>query len=186
MGKLSRVQLEELKSLYLQGWSFKDLSAKFNTSKSNISFHINKWGINRYKPVELTENLQESIQKDFDNGKTIKSIAKEYHISKYRLSFIKKKNSEKLTNYELLKQKRYKVKEELVNYKGGKCCICGYNKYIGALEFHHLDSSTKDFGIAQNSSYKNMAALKKEVGKCVLVCANCHREIHAGLINLNI
>ena len=185
MGKLNKVQLEELKSLYLQGWSFKNLAVKFNTSKSNISFHINKWGISRYKPVELTENLQESIQKDFDSGETIENIVKKYHISRYRLSFIRKTESEKLTNYELLKQRRYRVKEELVNYKGGKCCICGYNKYIGALEFHHLDSSIKDFGIAQNSSYRNIDALKKEVDKCILVCANCHREIHAGLINLN-
>jgi len=65
-----------------------------------------------------------------------------------------------------------------VLYKGGKCEICGYNKCLGALDFHHLNPNEKDFSISDSSKYHNLEEMKKEVDKCILVCANCHREIH--------
>lgn len=73
------------------------------------------------------------------------------------------------------------TKKWAVEYKGGKCCMCGYNKYIGALEFHHKDPSKKDFNISNGKTDKE--DLKKELDKCALVCVNCHREIHGGLIS---
>lgn len=82
------------------------------------------------------------------------------------------------SSYDNVKTHRHKIKEELVKYKGGKCEICGYNKCLGALDFHHLDPSQKDFTISNSNIYKNLDKLKEEVDKCILVCANCHREIH--------
>ena len=76
-------------------------------------------------------------------------------------------------------KRRKKLKEELVKYKDGKCEMCGYNKCIDALEFHHKDPNEKDFGIASNGHTRSFDQLKTEVDKCLLVCANCHREIHA-------
>jgi hypothetical protein len=75
-----------------------------------------------------------------------------------------------------------KTKTWAVEYKGGKCIICGYDKYVGALEFHHLNPNEKDFGIATGKQDKEK--LKKELDKCVLVCSNCHREIHHGIIKI--
>ena len=72
-------------------------------------------------------------------------------------------------------RRRNKIK--LVEYKGGKCEICGYDKCIDALEFHHLDPNEKDFGIAGDT--RCLEKLKSEADKCILLCANCHREIHA-------
>jgi len=68
-----------------------------------------------------------------------------------------------------------KIKEA----RGGKCEKCGYNKCITALEFHHLDPSEKDFTIS-NDHFKLQEAID-ESKKCILLCANCHRELHAGL-----
>ena len=78
-------------------------------------------------------------------------------------------------------------KVEFINLKGGSCNLCGYNKNITALEFHHRDSSTKDFSI----DIRKLANTKKEtllleLEKCDLICANCHREIHAGLVDLEL
>lgn len=72
------------------------------------------------------------------------------------------------------------IKHQLILYKGGKCQKCGYNKCEGALQFHHLDPKEKDFTIGQVSLSKelNMDILYQEVDKCILVCANCHAEIH--------
>ena len=66
----------------------------------------------------------------------------------------------------------------MVEYKGGKCEICGYDRCITALEFHHLNRGEKDFSISESTYSRSMEDLKKEVDKCILVCANCHREIH--------
>lgn len=78
-------------------------------------------------------------------------------------------------------RKRMKVK--MVEYKGGKCQICGYDKCIEALDFHHINPKEKDFSISGGT--RSFETLKPELDKCILVCANCHREIHAGLIKIN-
>ena len=68
-----------------------------------------------------------------------------------------------------------------VEYRGGKCCLCGYSKYYGALEFHHIDDGSKDFGLGSQGLTRSWEKTKKELDKCILVCSNCHKELHAGL-----
>ena len=76
------------------------------------------------------------------------------------------------------KQKR-RSKQDAVDYKGGKCSICGYDKCIAALEFHHLIPSQKEYNVGQLISlYYKWNKIKKELDKCILLCANCHRELH--------
>lgn len=74
-------------------------------------------------------------------------------------------------------ERQKKTKQLAVNYKGGKCSNCGYSKCIAALEFHHVDPNTKDKDYF-NSRGGLTDALKIELDKCVLLCANCHREEH--------
>lgn len=69
-----------------------------------------------------------------------------------------------------------------IAYKGGKCQCCGYNRYVGALEFHHINSEEKDFGISAKGYTRSWERVKEELDKCILVCANCHREIHGNII----
>ena len=77
-----------------------------------------------------------------------------------------------------VRKRRRKVREMAVQYKGGQCSRCGYKKCVEALEFHHLDSSQKDFGISAKGYTRSWARVREEIEKCVLVCANCHRELH--------
>ncbi len=86
---------------------------------------------------------------------------------------------------EAVQRKREKLKKDAIKYKGGKCQICGYNKCDSALEFHHLDPNQKDFGISANGYTRSWDTVKKELNKCIMVCANCHREIHANLIDVS-
>ncbi len=79
-------------------------------------------------------------------------------------------------------KRRNKIKEMSIEYKGNKCCICGYNKCKSALEFHHLDPKQKDFGISAKGYTRSWEKIKEELDKCIMVCANCHREIHDGLV----
>lgn len=66
-----------------------------------------------------------------------------------------------------------------INYLGGKCIICGYNKCIAVLSFHHRDPSIKKFNI-NNATSKSWKTIKEEIKKCDLLCANCHMELHYG------
>ena len=66
--------------------------------------------------------------------------------------------------------------------RGGKCERCGYNTCLKALEFHHLDPTKKDFTIS-NDHFKLIDAVE-ESKKCILLCANCHRELHDNIWNI--
>jgi hypothetical protein len=78
-------------------------------------------------------------------------------------------------------ERRRKLKRMLVEYKGGTCILCGYAGYFGAFDLHHVKGSDKAFGFAQGGVTRSWEKLKAEADKCVLVCANCHREIHGGV-----
>jgi predicted HNH restriction endonuclease len=68
-------------------------------------------------------------------------------------------------------------KKKAISYKGGACSVCGYNKFYGALEFHHQNPNEKEYewGKLRLLSWEKIA---KELDKCILLCANCHREAH--------
>jgi transposase len=76
---------------------------------------------------------------------------------------------------------RRRAKQRLVEEAGGKCKACGYDRYLGALQFHHLDPSTKSFSLSRRGCTRAFAELKAEAAKCVLLCANCHAEVENGV-----
>lgn len=80
---------------------------------------------------------------------------------------------------------RQRTKDRLVEAFGSRCGICGYNKSSAAFDFHHLDPSEKDFSFgrvrANPSAWPKLVA---EARKCVMLCSNCHREVHAGVVDI--
>lgn len=72
------------------------------------------------------------------------------------------------------------IKLKLIEYKGGSCIKCGYNKYYGALELHHRDASDKEFNWTK-LRLKSWDKIRVEADKCDLLCANCHREVHQSI-----
>lgn len=75
---------------------------------------------------------------------------------------------------------RQQAKLRLIAEMGGACVLCGYDRSVGALHFHHRDPATKRFTIGKAMGI-SMAALREEAAKCVLLCANCHVEVEAGV-----
>ena len=80
--------------------------------------------------------------------------------------------------------RRRKVKKILVEEAGGKCRVCGYNKCVHALDFHHVDPATKEFHISKAGNTRGIETLRKEAAKCILLCSNCHRELENRVISL--
>ena len=79
---------------------------------------------------------------------------------------------------------RRRAKRKLVELAGGCCAICGYDRYMGALQFHHRDPSTKAFALSRKGHARAFAELEAEAAKCVLLCANCHAEVEGGYAKL--
>lgn len=83
---------------------------------------------------------------------------------------------------EAVTRRLQKVKRILVEEAGGCCAVCGYDRCVVNLHFHHVDPSTKSFTMSVASG-KGLGKLREEAKKCVLVCANCHGEIECGVIS---
>jgi len=90
----------------------------------------------------------------------------------------------KACNKQNVLDRQRKFKQKLVDIKGGECVKCGYKKSNAALQFHHVNPEEKDFNFASyrlTSFEKNKDEILAELDKCILVCANCHFEIHSDI-----
>ena len=90
------------------------------------------------------------------------------------------RNSEHVINW------RQRTKERIIQSFDGKCGVCGYNRCQEALELHHLNPNEKEFSLGSiRACPKSWIKIVIELRKCVLLCAICHREYHAGLIEIS-
>jgi hypothetical protein len=125
---------------------------------------------NKSKPKRLPQHQCKNCGKFVNAKHRYCSVECKNNYHKYHHRQISKSNSESVVSW------RQKRKEKAVAYLGNKCSICGYDKCIATLEFHHKDPLLKEFQIsAKITSYERLI---QELDKCILVCANCHREIH--------
>jgi hypothetical protein len=172
---------EKILSLRKEGKTYKEIVNLLGCALSTVSYHcqLNGLGDNNQK---VTEDEIKNFQKMYDEVGSLKKVAKLTGRSFETVQkYVKTKQKGKtVTSSEsvILWRKRTKIK--LIEYKGGKCEICGYDKCNRALGFHHKDPKEKDFSISGKSL--SFDKLKTEVDKCMLVCSNCHCEIHDGLV----
>lgn len=116
------------------------------------------------KRLEMGEDRWKEYQKE-RNSKKIRRY--------YEVHPEKKTKRDSYTTYW-----RIRTKQRLINYKGGKCEICGYNKDSpSAYDFHHINPQDKSFTISKYAKLK-FDILREEVDKCMLLCCRCHAELH--------
>jgi hypothetical protein len=155
-----------------QGLSTWKMAEYFNTSQPNIRYWLKKFDLKTVRKINTINKNRTCL--------TCNAI-------KPQENFYKRANKYTSQCIECFKKSktynRNKVKQLAVNYLGGSCSVCGYNKCLAALEFHHVDSTTKD---KNYSNYKNAFTdkFKTELDKCVLLCANCHREHHSSTTDI--
>jgi hypothetical protein len=183
---------EKIIKLRRDGKSYKVIRGILNCSSGYISevcksVGLNNIGLDQSKKLNKDEIYKMNI---FYITHTIEETALEFGVS--RTTVIKNtdnkrkeltKDERNIINYQRVKSFRKKTKERSVEYKGGMCIVCGYNKCISALDFHHLNPNDKSFSISGNCN-RSWDKIKTELDKCVILCANCHREVHDGLIKI--
>jgi hypothetical protein len=91
-----------------------------------------------------------------------------------------------LQSYEAQQKRGLTRKLEIIKSAGGRCSICGYHHNLAALVFHHTNPGGKDFKLDMRSlSNRKLEPILAEIDKCILVCANCHAELHNPHLNLD-
>jgi hypothetical protein len=78
----------------------------------------------------------------------------------------------------MVNRDRFARKAKMIEYKGGGCQVCGYSRCQTALDFHHVDPETKEINFNHGIGAEKLVA---ELDKCVCLCSNCHREVHAAI-----
>jgi len=124
---------------------------------------------------------REIVHRLVAEGKTTKEIGLITGYTSATIRYYREPSKEKESrtiNQKVASQRR-KMKRKLVNYSGGKCIKCGYDKNDAALTFHHINPKEKEFGVG-NGNIKSYDRNKNECDKCCLLCHNCHSEFHAG------
>lgn len=175
---LKNVDIDSIISLRKDNKTYEEIRKITNESLHSIKKVCKENGL-KIKPKNVIDDDKIILIKRLhDEHNSIRKVAKILGInigtvSKYTTKKERKKNisrSQAVVNW------RTRTKKKLVDYKGGKCIMCGYDKCIDALEFHHRDPIEKDFTISGKSW--SFERLKSEADKCDLVCSNCHKEIH--------
>ena len=152
-------------------------------------YNENRKKIIKYQKEYRRKNPEKRKEHYIKNKEKANKQSKEYYIKNKIKNREKKKeydkkyrenNKEEIKEYyfnnkERIKKRAKKFKKWCVEYKGGKCQMCGYDNCLAALEFHHIGE--KSFDISRAVS-KEKEVLEKELDKCILLCANCHRIIH--------
>lgn len=156
---------EELENLINQNLSIRQIAKILKKSYTAIRFHLRKFSLSTkvygQKKSRRCVHCGETRKSRFvsrGHDRVCKSICKVCH-----------------ARYTIERFRKYK--KQAVDYKGGKCSRCGYNKCIGSLQFHHRDPIKKDPKWTRMRTWK-FENIKNEIDKCDLVCGNCHGEIH--------
>jgi hypothetical protein len=87
-------------------------------------------------------------------------------------------------NNEAVAARRRRIKEILVTEAGGTCVLCGYDRCLAALQFHHRDPEMKAFALSYQGVTRSLEKAREEARKCDLLCARCHAEVEAGVATL--
>jgi len=193
---------EQILKLRKEGKTYKEIVEKVGCSKGTVAYHCGKGQKEKAskrqktlkdrkkKSIKTPDSIIKKMQPLYNSGLTAQQVADELKVSKTTvLKYIKVREQltveeKRKNNIRYVNKRRKELKIMSIEYKGGKCSNCGYNRCVRALDFHHLDPSKKNFTIASKGYTRSWKKVKEELDKCVLVCANCHREIHEGLIKI--
>jgi hypothetical protein len=166
------------------GKIYDDIKKSSNLSIDKIKLICRKNNISNHNELRKpTDDIIIKMQKYYDDCHSCAKVADFFGWNRHTVSKYITIKRTRMTEEERKKSKvanvinwRKDKKLKLIEYKGGGCEICKYNKSIRALSFHHRNPKMKDFNISAKSY--SFERLKQEVDKCVLVCSNCHSEIH--------
>jgi transposase len=168
-----------LEPLVLAGMSVRAIAEHLDVSYATVQHWIRRYGLTTVRAARLQESAAaraagaDSIELECpQHGTTtfVRKVDGGFRCRQCRMDAV-------------VKRRRH-VKSVLIDEAGGRCALCGYDRSPAALQFHHLEPSAKVFAIAHRGVSRSLDAARAEAQKCVLLCANCHAEVEAGIATL--
>jgi transposase-like protein len=175
-GGLPRALMEELVSA---GGTHRSIARELDASVGAVRYWLRHWGlethatIGRHPPATRPSELGPEIRRTCKHhGETryVRRTDGAYRCAKCQAGSVARR--------------RRTVRAAVLQEAGGRCVSCGYDRYIGALQFHHLDPGEKAFALSGRGLTRSLARIREEARKCVLLCANCHAEVEGGVRTL--
>ena len=167
---------DDLRALVEQGLSLRQIATQVNRSPTTVRHWLKKLGL-KTEPLHYASNgganARDAVMRECGSHGWLAHVRDAEGYLRCPLC-----RSSRVVAH------RRAVKAQLVAERGGACLLCGYNASVAALHFHHVDPSQKGFNISRQGRTISLARARAEAAKCVLLCANCHAEVEAGVANL--
>ncbi len=173
------VARDRLEVLIAAGATYDRMATELGVSAGTIRYWMRKHGL---RNQESARRAAARVAKDQGMARLLRECRR-HGVTEF---FLESRGTYRclLCRRERVVRRRKKVKEILVAEAGGGCAICGYNRHVGTLQFHHLDPAAKLFALSERGLTRSIQRCRAEAAKCVLLCANCHAEVEAGLVEL--
>ena len=175
------IERERLEALVAAGRSIAEIAAEVGRSKGTVRHWLTRYGL-RTDPLRARRSARARAAREA--GLLTVTMTCVHHGD---TEFVLEGRSAyrcKRCRLERVVAHRRSVKARLVAEAGGRCALCGYDRYLGALQFHHLDPREKRIGLSHRGNALAIDTLRAEAAKCALLCSNCHAEVEAGVRQL--
>jgi transposase len=173
-----RIDRDRLGALVEAGMTIAEIAAAVDRSTATVRYWLGQYGLKTHngrgrRPAELARDAKEA------GLLTVTMTCKRHGETDFRLEGRGYYRCKRCRS-EAVSRRRQKVKAILVAEAGGRCAICGYDRHVAALGFHHVDTSLKVMNVSARGVALALSTLRAEAEKCVLLCANCHAELENG------
>jgi len=170
---------EELEGLVEAGMSITQMADSVGRSKTTVRHWLLEYGLRTRRSQQRRTSIEDGEQL----GESVVRACARHGLTEFKRRSSGGHRCLKCRS-EAVTRRRRKVKRILVEEAGGACTVCGYDRCIAALEFHHVRPADKQFALSLRSA-RSIASSRAEAEKCVLLCANCHSEVEAGMLTLD-
>jgi transposase-like protein len=170
-----KVDPQELRTLVQGGASIQEMAEALGVGRTTIRYWLRKLGLETQRSIRLRETraaCEEGVKR------TYARCSKHGHTAFYARPDGGFRCGR--CRSEAVSKRRRLVKKKLVEKAGGRCALCGFDQHPAALQFHHVDPSTKSFQIAEGGLTRGIEKSRAEAAKCVLLCSNCHAQVEVG------
>jgi transposase-like protein len=170
------VDRDRLLALVEQGSSIRDIAKELGAGYSTIRYWLDKLGLETDRSARQRES---EMAAHAGCKKAYLKCPKHGHTTFFR----RREGGYRCArcNTTAVSERRRNVKRQLVAEAGGRCRICGFSGHPAALHFHHLDPATKEFHLGHQGQSRAIDRMRAEAEKCILLCANCHALVEAGV-----
>jgi transposase-like protein len=169
------IEREELRALVDSGASVSTISKALQLSNTTVRHWLRKYGLE----TQASSDRRIGKAARAAGHLTVRRVCRHHGLTNF---WLEGRGAFRclMCRSEAVVRRRRKLKEILVDEAGGACAICGYDAWIGALQFHHRDPSQKLFEVSGRGVTRSLERARDEARKCVLLCSNCHAEVEAG------